>query len=48
MAAQRATELVNGMGDMLCVSTPTVTCGWVDAAMMDSIAAPPVTGFGLG
>ncbi len=23
----------------LCVSTPTVTCGWVDSAMVDSIAA---------
>ena len=47
MGAQRATELIDSKGDTwncLCVSTPKVTCGWVDAAMVDSIAALPVTG----
>ena len=50
MAAQRVTELVNGMVDMellVRVDTNGELC-WVDAAMVDSIAALSVTGFALG
>ena len=40
VAAQRPAQLTaRATWNCLCVSTPTVTCGWVDAAMVDCIAA---------